>query len=106
MSCFYIVLKNQIENVTKKKSYYVSKCKTWVPKGYLTATESIELLELIEEKYPDEEPHMDKAYYFDRIAEWSTGGYVLEGEAVELITYLEEKYPDEETVEQSTEVSE
>nr|WP_303243955.1 hypothetical protein [uncultured Cellulosilyticum sp.] len=106
MNCFRIVLENQIRNVKKPKAYYVGKATSWVKPGYLTPKESIYLLEVIQEVYPDEEPTLNKAYYFNLVADWSTNGYIKEEEAVEIITSLEEKYPDEETVEQSTEVSE
>lgn len=55
MNCFRIVLENQIRNVKKAKSYYVGKATNWVEPKYLTPSESIYLLEIIEEKYPDEE---------------------------------------------------
>lgn len=96
MNCFKIVLENQIRNVKKPKAYYVGKATSWVKPGYLTPTESIYLLEVIQEVYPDEEPTLNKAYYFNLVADWSTDGYIKEEEAVEIITSLEEKYPDEE----------
>lgn len=100
MNCFKIVLENQIRNVPKPKTYYIGKATGWVKPGYLEPSESIYLLEIIEEVYPDEEPKLDKKYYFDLIAEWSKGGYVSDEEAVEIITMLEEKYPDEEVAEE------
>lgn len=103
MNCFKIVLENQIRNVKKEKSYYVGKATGWVKPGYLEPTESIYLLEVIQEVYPNEEPQLDKKYYFDLIAKWSADGLIEEDEAVELITMLEEKYPDKEITEEPVE---
>lgn len=103
MNCFKIVLENQIRNVKKEKSYYVGKATGWLKPGYLEPSESIYLLEVVQEVYPDEEPQLDKKYYFDLIAKWSTDILIEEEEAVKLITMLEEKYTDEEIQEEPAE---